>query len=104
MLEIFVSEASDYPDALFFAVQGNRWQVDPVEGIVLHHGIVGHIAENQPIARLQRFFEGIVPYDIAGKAGIASEPVCKLKFTRFPRANDLRSVWHLEHVRHMAGS
>ena len=62
-----------------------------------------HIAENQSVARLQRFFEGIVPDDIARQAGIAAQAVGVFICSGLSGAYYLRPVRHLQYIGHMAG-
>ena len=102
-LEVFVSElADDLPTAVFVAGDDGG-QGHAVEGVVLDHGVDGHVAEDDAVADGEGIVEGIGADGVAGKAGRAGEGVGMGLLPRLAAADDGRTVGHLDDVGHVAG-
>ena len=85
-----------------YAVNGGK--SDAVKGVVFAHGINRHIAENKPVACGKWLVNGIVADTISGQSGSGSETISIRLFARLSAAYDVGTVWHFQHIGHMAGS
>ena len=74
-----------------------------VEGIVLHHGINGHILKIQLISHMDLMVKGIIPDHVPGQAGTGGQAVGIRLLSRLPGILKGRPVGHFQHIRHMTG-
>ena len=94
--------ADDLPAAVFVAGDDDgQWHA--VEGVVLDHGVDGHITKDDAVAYGEGLIEGVGADGVAGEAGRAGEGVGMGLLPRLAAAEDGRTVGHLNDVGHVAG-
>ena len=103
-LEVLVAELADGLPAAIAVAGDDGGQGHAVEGVVLDHGVDGHIAKDDAVADGEGLFEGVGADRVAGEAGRAGEGVGMGLLPRFAAAEDGRAVRHLDDVGHVAGS
>ena len=102
-LEVFVAELADgLPAAVFVAGDDGR-QGHAVEGVVLDHGVDGHVTKDDAVADGEGLVEGVGADGVAGEAGRTGEGVGMGLLPRLAAAEDGRTVGHLDDVGHVAG-
>lgn len=102
-LEVFVAELADGLPTAVFVAGDDGGQGHAVEGVVLDHGVDGHVAEDDAVADGEGIVEGIGADGVAGEAGRAGEGVGMGLLPRLAAAEDGRTVGHLDDVGHVAG-
>ena len=103
-LEVFVAELADGLPAAVLVAGDDGGQGHAVEGVVLDHGVDGHVAKDDAVADGERLVEEVCADRVAGEAGRAGEGVGMGLLPRFAAAEDGRAVRHLDDVGHVAGS
>ena len=102
-LEVFVAELADGLPAAVFVAGDDGGQGHAVEGVVLDHGVDGHVTEDDAVADGEGLVEGVGADGVAGEAGRAGESVGMGLLPRLAAAEDGRTVGHLDDVGHVAG-
>lgn len=102
-LEVFVAELADGLPAAVFVAGDDGGQGHAVEGVVLDHGVDGHVTKDDAVADGEGLVEGIGADGVAGEAGRAGESVGMGLLPRLTTAEDGRAVGHLDDVGHVAG-
>lgn len=87
-LEVFVAELTDgLPAAVFVAGDdGGQWHA--VEGVVLDHGVDGHVTKDDAVADGEGLVEGVGADGVAGEAGRTGEGVGMGLLPRLAAAED----------------
>lgn len=102
-LEVFVAELADGLPAAIFVAGDDGGQGHAVEGVVLDHGVDGHVTEDDAVADGEGLVEGVGADGVTGEAGRAGEGVGMGLLPRLAAAEDGRTVGHLDDVGHVAG-
>lgn len=82
---------------------GDSREGDAVEGRIFNKSIMRHVQKHEPLPDLQGLGEGVISDDVAGQAGDAAQAVGVREFARQVGTDDVRSVRHLQGVRHVVG-
>ena len=82
--------------------------MDAIEHIGLDRCVVNHILEDKLFTNPQWMIKGPVAHEVATEAAVTSDSVGIWQLPRVRRfvcdsTTDLRMIWHLEAIRHMAG-
>ena len=72
-----------------------------IEECGLDHRVVDHVFEDDAVADLEWFIEGVIAELVAGEARISCEFVCMRFFARKCGTNDVWAVRHFKAVRHV---
>lgn len=102
-LEVFVAELADGLPAAVFVAGDDGGQGHAVEGVVLDHGVDGHVTKDDAVADGEGLVEGVGADGVAGEAGRTGKGVGMGLLPRLAAAEDGRTVGHLDDVGHVAG-